>query len=135
MGDLHQKIRQWARGMYTTEAGAELVIRSGLLGYDGSPWIHQDGDRAWIDPVALVHQSGGASGGEQRVIRLAASLLGGPPVQLAEDVAGLDRENAILVLAAVAHAAGAHEMSEVRFGPNGTQVGFTRAAGLYAWPE
>lgn len=135
MVDFHQKIRDWARGMYSVEAGAELLIRSGLIGDDASPWIHHDGDRAWIDAEALVDHSAGASGGQQRVIRLAASLLDGQPVNLADDVPGLDRENTRLVLAAVAHAAGSHEMSEARFGPDGVPVGFTRADALYAWPE
>lgn len=135
MVDLHQKIRAWARGMYSIEAGTELLIRSGLIGHDTSPWIHHDGNGAWIDADALVHHSGGASGGQQRVIRLAASLIDGRPVSLADDVPGLDRENTRLVLAAVAHAAGSHEMSEARFGPDGTPVGFIRAAALYAWPE
>lgn len=135
MIDLQQKIRAWARGMYSIEAGAELLIRSGLIGHDASPWIHHDGDRAWIEAQALVHHSVGRSGGQQRVICLAASLLDGRPVNLADDVPGLDRKNTRLVFAAVAHAAGSHEMSEVRFSPEGTPAGFTRAAALYSWPE
>lgn len=49
------------------------------------------------------------SGGETRLLRIAASLLGGPPVDLSSNLAGLDREHLQRVLVAIAHAGGGHE--------------------------
>ena len=50
---------------------------------------------------------GALSGGETRLLRIAASLLDGPPVDLNGSLAGLDRQHCQLVLAAIAHASGA----------------------------
>ena len=41
--------------------------------------------------------------------RIAASLLGGPPVDLSRNIAGLDREHLRFVLAAIDHAGGGNE--------------------------
>jgi len=46
------------------------------------------------------------SGGEGRVLRIAASLAEGVPVDLREAVTGLDEVNAVLAARAVCHAAG-----------------------------
>jgi hypothetical protein len=46
------------------------------------------------------------SGGEGRILRLAASIAGGVPVDLGEAVTGLDENNARRAAAAVLHAAG-----------------------------
>ena len=45
-------------------------------------------------------------GGEGRVLRIAASIAGGVPVDLGEAVTGLDENNAVLAAVAVLHAAG-----------------------------
>ncbi len=49
---------------------------------------------------------GALSGGETRLLRIAASLLDGPPVDLGRNLAGLDREHLQLVFSAIAHACG-----------------------------
>jgi hypothetical protein len=46
------------------------------------------------------------SGGEGRMLRIAASIAEGVPVDLREAVTGLDESNASLAAAAVLHAAG-----------------------------
>ena len=46
------------------------------------------------------------SGGEGWVLRIAASIAEGVPVDLREAVTGLDENNAVLAAAAVLHAAG-----------------------------
>lgn len=51
----------------------------------------------------------GLSGGEQRVLRIAASLAAGAPVNLGDTLLGLDRDVMDLVLAAMAHANGSHD--------------------------
>ena len=50
------------------------------------------------------------SGGEGRVLRIAASIAGGVPVDLREAVTGLDENNAVLAAAAVLHAAGGRDL-------------------------
>ena len=50
------------------------------------------------------------SGGEGRVLRIAASIAAGVPVDLREAVTGLDENNAALAAAAVLHAAGCRDL-------------------------
>ena len=50
------------------------------------------------------------SGGEGRVLRIAASIGGGVPVDLREAVTGLDERNAVLAAVAVLHAAGCRDL-------------------------
>jgi len=54
------------------------------------------------------------SGGEGRVLRIAASIAGGVPVDLGEAVTGLDENNAVLTAAAVLHAAGHRDLRNAR---------------------
>lgn len=68
----------------------------------------------------------GLSGGEQRFLRIVRSLAGGAPVNLNDDIPGLDRDIVQLVLAAIAHAAGERAQQI---------VGFERLGTLYPWPE
>lgn len=135
MTTINEALRAWACGIYPTEAGVELLIRSGPSVYEGAPWITRDGDIAWIDVDELLRESGTWSGGERRMVRIAASLLGGPAVDLSEDVPGLDRELADLVLAAIAHANGSHEHGGIDFNEDGTPRGISRRTTLYPWPE
>jgi hypothetical protein len=130
------------------EAGVELLIRTsgGRFTNASQPWI-QPGEHSghwWID-ISQLNEStlGGLSGGEARMLRLAASLLGGEPVDLYEAIPGLDRDHIKLVLAALAHASGSHEHTgrpvpdpQGRFvGPDGiTRMSFERLGSLYPWP-
>ena len=50
------------------------------------------------------------SGGEGRVLRIAASIAAGVPVDLREAVTGLDEDNVVLAAAAVLHAAGCRDL-------------------------
>lgn len=129
-------LRVWAKGVYPLEAGVELLIRA--LGekaiYDGAPWLVDYGAAVEFDVDRFLAVAGAWSGGEQRVARIATSLLGGDRVDLHEDVAGLDRAHLDLVLAAIAHANGSHEHSKLRYNPDGSPAGFERAQSLYPWP-
>lgn len=142
---LTDALRAWAKGIYPTEAAVELLIRSGLSSA-GYPWVQRNldsPDRWWVDADQINADTIGAySGGQQRVLRIAAALLGAEPVDLFEDVPGLDREHLALVLAAIAHAGGSHEHSgELQPDPagkwnlNGVRHGFRRLPSLYPWPE
>ena len=106
----HAQVRDWAEGSNPLAAAVELLIRSGLV-YEGAPWIRTD--NAWktsaVDFDRLGYEIGALSGGEQRIARIATSLGHGTPVDLREDISGLDYSHTRLVLAAVAHAAGFSE--------------------------
>ena len=103
-------LRHWARGIYPQEAGVELLCRAfaGRFARPGYPWV-QPGESPgswWIDPEAMTGEAfGGLSGGERRYLAVAASLLGGPPVDLS-DVSGMDFERQDLIVLAVLHAGG-----------------------------
>ncbi len=148
MTDVHEALRCWAKGLYPLEAGVELLIRScgGRFANPGQPWVQQ-GDRPgrwWIDAEQMTDDNYGVlSGGETRLLRIAASLLEGPPVDLSRNLAGLDREHLQLVLAAIAHAGGSHEHSgwparnphESRDACGGMVIGPIRLGSLYPWPD
>jgi alpha-D-ribose 1-methylphosphonate 5-triphosphate synthase subunit PhnL len=65
---------------------------------------------AWIDWDAVITALDNgrlpASGGEQRIVRIAASLAAGHPVSLRDAIPGLDQRSLNLVVTAIRHAAG-----------------------------
>lgn len=133
-------LRQWARGMYTTEAAAELLIRADLLG----PWArHTDDGGVWFDTDAVDEHLGVLSGGERRTLLIAASLAhNSRTVELGEVVAGLDRHHLALVLAAIAHAGGSHQHADLATDPegrwcNGTgqSLSLVSLGSLHPWPS
>lgn len=152
-----QDLREWAKGIYTIEAAVELLIRfqSGRFVAEGEPWIVAPREERrgnmrsgyWLDVDQLTAEATAAavlSGGERRVLSVAASLAGGSPIDLADAVSGLDRETLDLVLAAIAHAGGSHEhrvMGTRTFRDTTTGERFERewpteqvAGSLHPWP-
>ena len=100
------------------EAGTGLIISHGTFLHrddflchvetaasvsDGTPmaWIDWDAVTAALDGGRLP-----ASGGEKRIVRIAASLAAGHPLILRDAIPGLDRRSLHLVTAAIRHAAG-----------------------------
>ncbi|MBT2538799.1 hypothetical protein [Arthrobacter sp. ISL-69] len=138
-------LRAWAKGSYNLEAATELLIRAfgGRFAAKGNPWIHTSATpagphqvQAWIDFEAIPEQAGMLSGGERRFLLLAASLAENVQVVLGDVVPGLDRGNLALVLAAIAHAGGSHEHSDIRTDPDGSMIiagGYLDS--LYPWPK
>ena len=117
---LDDALRACARGIHPLEAGTGLLI-------DCGSWLHREdftsrfittGTRMsngvtqlaatdWEAAIAALHAGElPASGGERRMLLLAASIAGGIPVNLYDALPGIDRRNAGLVVGAVAHAAG-----------------------------
>jgi hypothetical protein len=113
-------LRACARGIHPLEAGTGLLI-------DCGSWLHRedftsrfittgtsisDGTTVLASTdreaaVAALHAGElPASGGERRILLLAASIADGTPVSLNDTLPGIDRRNASLVVSAVAHAAG-----------------------------
>lgn len=112
---LPDQLRAWARGSYGIEAATELVLRhrGGRFARPGYPWIKDTERRPWIDFSQMATGTEALSGGEQRVLRIAASLAEEGPIELGDLVAGLDRRDLALVLAAISHAGGSHQHVEV----------------------
>ena len=113
-GPLHAALRAQAEGLHACEAATELLIGQGS-------WLHRadfvegfvhtdpgpnDGIvMSAIDwPKAITALDAGrlaCSGGERRMLRIAASLADGVPVDLRDALSGLDSTNINLVAAAV----------------------------------
>ena len=117
---LSDALRACARGIHPLEAGTSLLIECGS-------WLHRDDFTSrfitagpsisdgvtllasidWEAAVTALHAGElPASGGERRMLLLAASIAGGTPVSLNDTLVGIDRRNASLVVSAVAHVAG-----------------------------
>ncbi|MGH3087203.1 MAG: hypothetical protein ACRDSJ_07790, partial [Rubrobacteraceae bacterium] len=65
-------LRTWARGLLTTEAAVELLIRAHHGRLLRGPWVARDTDGwTWLDPTA---DGGYLSGGEQRLLDIIMSL-------------------------------------------------------------
>jgi hypothetical protein len=134
------ELRAWAKGSYTLEAATELLLRAfgGRYARTGHPWVRQEDTEGsvWIDFTAVPEHLDGLSGGERRFLLLAASLAEDVPVALGDVIPGLDRGNLDLVLAAIAHAGGSHQHSDVRTNDDGSMVlkpGYLDS--LHPWPR
>ena len=110
-------VRAHAQGLYCLEAAAELLI--------AKSWLHRDdftsrfvtvhpgiGSRQlmtvidWPAAVAALGSGLACSGGEQRMLKITASLADGIPVDLQDTLTGLDDRNVQLLITAVLHASG-----------------------------
>ena len=74
---------------------------------DGSPLAVID----WAAAIAALDDSLPCSGGENRMLRLAASLAEGIPVNLRDTLTGIDDRGIQLVINAVLHASGHRPLS------------------------
>jgi len=118
---LADPLRAWARGIYPDEAGVELLIAHGVFLHRAdftSRFISIPGDGAglaaidWAAAIAVLDAGLPCSGGEQRMLRLAASLGDGTPVNLRDALTGIDDHGIQLVVQAVMHAAGQRKSPE-----------------------
>ena len=146
--DVESALLRAAVGDYAAEAAVLLLANSG-------PWLSRlqaaglidialDGDAADGGPWAAVLwgdldralRTGRLTGssGELRLLRAAASLADGQPVDLADVTAGVDREQLTLLLAAVAHAAGSHEHHDLLRDDDGHEHDGRLLGPVVAWP-
>jgi hypothetical protein len=109
---LPSALRAGADGLYTLEAATGLVIahHSWLIRDDFARFIHHGSGTAAIDwaaaMTALDEGRLSGSGGERRMLELAASLAGHRPVILGDAIPGIDARNLGIVVKAVLHASG-----------------------------
>lgn len=113
-------LRACAAGFYPAEAAAELLIAHASWlcredfrsGYVETGTSITDGITAMaaIDwPAAIAALDGGglpSSGGERRILRLAASLADGIPIDLRDTFTGMDTDNVDRAVRAMLHASG-----------------------------
>jgi hypothetical protein len=108
-------LRNHAEGSRCLAAAAELLIAQAWLDRDdfasrfvtvcpspgsGKPMAVID----WPDVVGALGTSLPCSGGEQRMLKLTASLADGIPVDLRDTLTGLDDRNIQLLVTAIRHA-------------------------------
>jgi hypothetical protein len=115
--DLAAALHACAAGLYPLEAGVALLAGNGTFLHrddfttrfitcgtsDGTPMAAIRWDAAI---TALASGDLPCSGGERRILQLAASLAGGIPVDLRDAATGLDDHNTALLLTAIRHATG-----------------------------
>ena len=72
----HPRLRDWAAGDLALEAATELMITAshGRFVQPEWPWMHPTAHGQWIDFSTIPVQIGALSGGEQRLLRIAASI-------------------------------------------------------------
>jgi hypothetical protein len=146
---LGDALRACARGIHPLEAGAGLLI-------DCGSWLHRDDFTSrfvttgtsisdgttvmattdWEAAIAALHAGElPASGGERRLLLIAASIAGGIPVSLYDILPGIDRRNASLVVSAVAHAAGHADLvqRQAAFAPDTVRI--LKRSTCQDWPH
>jgi hypothetical protein len=115
-------LRAHARGLCCFGAAAELLIAQSWLHRDdftsrfiavhagigsGQPVAVTD----WPAVIAALGSSLSCSGGEQRMLKITASLADGIPVDLRDTLTGLDDDNVGLLLKAIRHASGRRQFA------------------------
>jgi hypothetical protein len=109
--DLTAALRACAAGIYALEAGVNLLIANGtfLQRDDFTSRFIQHGTSNGTPMAAITALASGGlpcSGGERRILQLAASLAGGIPVNLSDTVTSLDEGNIARLVTAIRHASG-----------------------------
>jgi hypothetical protein len=146
--DLESALLRAAVGDYAAEAAVLLLAESGhwvpRLQAAGLITIALDGDAVDGGPWAAVQwgdldralRTGVIAGGpgQLRLLRAAASLADGQPIDLADLTAGVDRPELTLLLAALAHAAGSHEHRDVVRDDEGTPHAGPLVGPVVPWP-
>ncbi len=116
-------MRAWAKGLLCLEAAVELLIghRGWLYREDFTGIAVEPGQEVFsgreiaavdFEAAAMALEAGvlPCSSGEGQVLRLAASIAAGVPVDLREALTALDQASSSLAAAAVRHAAGHRDL-------------------------
>jgi hypothetical protein len=124
---LSTALRAHAQGIYSLEASAELLIhhRTWLRRNDFTTAFISTG-RGLLTDAKLAHVDWQAaitaintgalpcSSGEGQILRVAASLADGIPVDLRDAVTGIDTDNITLINRAILHASGRRQTQHPR---------------------
>ncbi len=113
-------LRACASDIHALEAGVGLLIAHGTflhrVDFTSRFLLHGTAGMAAVDwdaaTVALTAGELPCSGGEQRILRLAASLAGGIPVELNDTVTGFDQHNTQRLVTAIRRASGQRQPRE-----------------------
>jgi len=96
---INQDLRAWAKGMHTTAAAVELLIRGfvGRFAAPGQPWIQpREHIGRWADLEAISDNIGALSNGERAYLLITASIgsggTDGPAINLSDTIPALDRQ-------------------------------------------
>jgi hypothetical protein len=136
---LSSALRAGADGLYALEAATGLVIAHGsrLIRDDFARFIHHGSGTAAIDWAAAMTplDEGGlpGSGGERRMLELAASLAGHRPVILGDAIPGIDDRSLGTLVKAVLHASGQRQFPSPRLprhAPAGASVRACHPGGI-----
>lgn len=108
-----------ASGLYPLEAGVAMLVAEGtfLCRDDFTSRFIEHGTSGGI-PMAVIDWDAAitalnvgelpCSAGERRILKAAASIAAGIPVDLRDTATGLDADNVQLLITAITHAAGHH---------------------------
>ncbi len=139
---VHEDLRAWAKGIHTSGAAVELLIRGfgGRFAAPSNPWIQpREHIGHWADLEAIPGNIRALSSGERAYLLITASIgLGGsdgPVINLSDTIPALDPEQLTLVLAGIAHANGSHQSSGIEIDPITGTASITQHASLYPWPD
>lgn len=145
LADLENALVRGAVGDYADEAAVLLLINFGhwlpqlqcadlitlAADVDDGPWAQV----TWAElERALAAGLVFGSSGEVRVLRAAASIAEGQPVDLGDLASGLDRRALTLLLAAIAHAAGSHDHRDLTYDTDGIPHPGGPLPPLVSWP-
>jgi hypothetical protein len=115
---LHQQLRAHVAGLTSPTAAIDLLIahhtwlrRHDFLDRFTFTATNLDTDTTstgldWAPAINALNHDLACSGGEARLLRIAASLAQGTPVDLRDAMTGLDHTNTTLVAKAITQAAG-----------------------------
>ena len=118
---LAQALRACASGIYAAEAAAGMLIAH-------ATWLDRDDFRRFIDAApgtgmaaidwpaaaaALSAEQLPSSQGEQKMLRMAASIAGHAPVILGDTITGIDDHNIQIVVGAILHASGQRQFPSI----------------------
>lgn len=144
--DVETALLRGAVGDYADEAAVLLLINFGhwLIQLQAADLItlvpDLEGEGPWAQIAWPDLESALSTGlivgssGEVRVLRAAASIADGHPVDLGDLAGALNRRALTLLLAAIAHAAGSHDHRQITHGPEGIPYSGDPLPPLVPWP-
>lgn len=130
LAEHYDDLRKWARGQLHVEAATELLIHI-KFAKPHYAWVRPG---PWIDRTLIPGNIAVLDGRDQALLRLVAMLLDPRKNSLGTHLAGVERDDIGLVLAAMSQAAGGHAGYTAKFSEEG-YVTKVWVEDVYPWPE